>query len=155
MVKIDENLWKQAHVSTAGEGTNLSQLNHDLVVLFFYPRANTPGCTKEAIGFGEQLAAFHREGCEVIGISADSLKKQQNFKAKYDMPIDLIADTEEALCQALDVIQEKNMYGKKFMGIVRSTFVMNQQGEVLREWRKVKVPGHVDEVLAAVVELSD
>lgn len=155
MVKIDENLWNQDLVSTAESGTNLSQLDHGKVVLFFYPRANTPGCTKEAIGFGEQLAAFHKAGCEVIGVSADSLKKQQNFKAKYDMPIDLVADTEEQLCQALDVIKEKNMYGKKFMGIVRSTFILNQKGEVLREWRTVKVPGHVDEVLAEVIELSD
>ena len=153
MVKIDEKVWQQAHISTQESPLKLNDLPHKHVVLFFYPRANTPGCTKESIAFGDHVKAFHEAGCGVYGVSADSLKKQQNFKSKYDMPIDLIADTEEVLCQAFDVIKEKNMYGKKFMGIVRSTFVLNQQGEVVAEWRKVKVPGHVEEVLHSVTNL--
>ncbi|WP_154224556.1 peroxiredoxin [Marinicella rhabdoformis] len=153
MVKIDKKVWQYAHKSTNESDLILNELSHKYVVLFFYPRANTPGCTKESVAFGEQIEAFNQADCAVYGISADSLKKQQNFKAKYDMPIDLIADTEEVLCHAFDVIQEKNMYGKKFMGIVRSTFVLNQKGEVLAEWRKVKVPGHVKEVLQSVTNL--
>lgn len=153
MVKIDEKVWQQAHISTQESPLTLSELSHKHVVLFFYPRANTPGCTKESIAFGEHIQAFNEAGCEVYGVSADSLKKQQNFKAKYNMPIELIADTEEVLCHAFDVIKEKNMYGKKFMGIVRSTFVLNKQGEVVAEWRKVKVPGHVEEVLQSVTNL--
>ncbi len=153
MVKIDKKVWQQAHITTGEKPLVLSELTDDCVVLFFYPRANTPGCTKESIAFGEHLEAFKAAGCAVFGVSADSLKKQQNFKAKYDMPFDLVADVEEQLCQAFDVIKEKNMYGKKFMGIVRSTFVLNQQGEVLAEWRKVKVPGHVEEVLQTVTNL--
>ncbi len=154
MVKINQKVWQQNHLGTQAEPVNFSELPEAYIVLFFYPRANTPGCTKESIAFGELLNAFSDINCAVYGISADPLKKQQNFKAKYDMPIDLIADTEETLCHAFDVIKEKNMYGKKFMGIVRSTFVLNSKGEVLAEWRKVKVDGHAEEVLQTVKGLA-
>ena len=120
----------------------------------FYPRANTPGCTNESKDFSTHYQAFKEAGCEVFGVSMDSLKKQQNFKNKYDMPFELIADTDEWLCQELDVIKEKKMYGKTFMGIERSTFIVNSAGEILKTWRKVKVPGHVEEVLDAVKALS-
>lgn len=154
MVKIDHKSWYHAHVNTSDHPIQLGEVSTDYVVLFFYPRANTPGCTKESIAFGELLSSFEQANCTVLGVSADSLKKQQNFKNKYDMPIELIADTEEVLCQAFDVIKEKSMYGKKFMGIVRSTFVLNRAGEVLAEWRKVKVDGHADAVLQTVTELQ-
>ena len=103
--------------------------------------------------FGEHLAEFNGADCDVYGTSQHSVKKQQNFKTKYNMPFELIADVDEVLCHAFDVIKEKSMYGKKFMGIVRSTFILNQQGEVLAEWRKVKVDGHVEEVLQSVTNL--
>ncbi len=120
---------------------------------FFYPRANTPGCSTESQDFSTHYQAFKAAGCEVLGISADSLKKQQNFKAKFNMPFELIADTEEVVCQAFAVIKEKKMYGKTFMGIERSTFVLNAEGEILQAWRKVKVPGHVEEVLTSVKDM--
>lgn len=154
MVKIADKIWQMKHLSTADEPINLANLHSEYVVLFFYPRANTPGCTKESVAFSERLEQFAQQNCAVFGVSADSVKKQQNFKHKYDMKIDLIADVDEVLCNAFEVIKEKSMYGKKFMGIVRSSFILNQEGEVLFEWRKVKVDGHVDEVLQKLKELG-
>lgn len=154
MVKIDDKIRKTSFLSTADKPVALEGLRSKYVVLFFYPRANTPGCTKESIAFSEHLERFVERDCVVFGVSADSLKKQQNFKAKYDMKVDLIADVDELLCNSFEVIKEKNMYGRKFMGIVRSTFILSSKGEVLFEWRKVKVDGHVDEVLQKLKELG-
>lgn len=153
MVKISKKVWEHQLMFTDGETKGLSQLVENYAVLYFYPRANTPGCTNESIDFSQSHEDFKALGCEVYGVSMDSLKKQQNFKNKYDMPFELIADVDEILCQALDVIKEKSMYGKKFMGIVRSTFLVDKSGNIVKEWRQVKVPGHVEEVLTAVKEL--
>jgi len=125
----------------------LSKLKGQKVVLFFYPRDNTPGCTKEGEGFRDQYKKFKKLGAEIFGISRDSLKSHEKFKEKFDFPFELISDEDEELCQTFEVIKEKNMYGKKVLGIERSTFVLDENGKLIKEWRKVKVPGHVDEVL--------
>ncbi|MCB1582707.1 MAG: peroxiredoxin [Marinicella sp.] len=150
MVKIDDKVWQHRNQLTNGSERSLQELVKDKLVVFFYPRANTPGCTTESKEFSEQQKAFEALNCTVVGVSMDGLKKQQNFKNKYQMTIELIADVEGKLCEAFDVIKEKKMYGKTFMGIERSTFVLNHQGEILYEWRKVKVNGHVDAVLTEV-----
>lgn len=153
MVKISDKDWQHKNLLTDSSEQSLKELVRDKLVLFFYPRANTPGCTTESNEFSENLEAFAALECSLVGVSMDSLKKQQNFKNKYQMTIELIADIEGKLCEAFDVIKEKKMYGKTFMGIERSTFILNKQGEVLHEWRKVKVNGHVDEVLTKVKSL--
>ena len=153
MVKINNKVWQHEFQFTDGELMALGKVVKKYAVLYFYPRANTPGCATESQDFTTDYALFKSLDCEILGISMDSLKKQQNFKNKYDMPFELVADVEEVLCQEFNVIKEKNMYGKKFMGIERSTFIINSSGEVLQSWRKVKVPGHVQNVLASVKEL--
>ncbi|VAW43856.1 Thiol peroxidase, Bcp-type [hydrothermal vent metagenome] len=153
MVKINNKIWQHEFQLTNGELAVLNKVIKKYAVLYFYPRANTPGCTTECQDFSTEYTAFKMLECEVLGVSMDSLKKQQNFKNKYDMPFELVADVDETLCQEFEVIKEKNMYGKKFMGIERSTFLINSSGEVLQSWRKVKVPGHVQDVLTAVEEL--
>ena len=122
-------------------------------VLYFYPKDDTPGCTLEGKDFRDQHAKFKRLGVRVLGVSRDSLASHARFQGKYDLPFDLIADTDEALCRQFDVIKEKNMYGRKVLGIERSTFLVDADGVLRREWRKVKVDGHVGEVLAAAAEL--
>jgi len=153
MVKINNKVWQHELQLTNGELAGLNKVVKKYAVLYFYPRANTPGCTTESQDFSTEYTVFKTLECEVLGVSMDSLKKQQNFKNKYDMPFELVADVDETLCQEFEVIKEKNMYGKKFMGIERSTFLINSSGEVLQSWRKVKVPGHVQDVLTAVEEL--
>lgn len=140
--------------ATSGEVVNLSALKGSIVVLYFYPKDSTPGCTNEAKDFTQQLAKFRRAGAEVFGISRDSLASHERFKEKQGIKFELISDPEEKLCQLFDVIHEKNMYGKKVLGIVRSTFIIDKAGKLAREWRKVKVAGHVDEVLAAVKDIA-
>ena len=134
-----------------GGGTvRLSDLQGGPVVLFFYPRDNTPGCTKESIGFSEQLGAFERRGVRVFGISKDSVASHDNFADKHDLAVPLLSDEAGQTCEDYGVWKEKKMYGKTFMGIERSTFLISADGRILQVWRKVKVPGHVEEVLNAV-----
>ncbi len=121
-------------------------------VLYFYPRDNTPGCTTEAIDFTKKAAQFRKLGARVIGVSQDSLASHEKFRARHDLGIDLLSDEKGALCDRFGVIQEKSLYGRKFRGIVRSTYVLDKSGKPLREWTKVKVAGHVDEVLAFLKE---
>lgn len=116
-------------------------------VLFFYPRDNTPGCTMEAKDFTKALPRFKKLGARVLGVSQDSAASHEKFRAKQKLAIELISDPEGELCGKFGVIQEKSLYGRKFLGIVRSTYVLDENGKVLKEWTKVKVPGHVDEVL--------
>lgn len=133
-----------------GGEISLSALRGGTVVLFFYPRDDTPGCTKESIGFSEQLQAFADAGAHVFGISRDSVAKHDKFVAKHSLATPLLSDEGSSVCEDYGVWVEKNMYGRKSMGIERSTFVIDAEGKVARVWRKVKVPGHVDEVLEAV-----
>ncbi|MBY6204964.1 peroxiredoxin family protein [Halomonas denitrificans] len=123
------------------------------LVVYFYPRDNTPGCTRESEAFRDLNDQFEKLGARIVGVSRDSVKSHENFRGNYDLPFPLIADTDEQLCRQFDVIKEKNMYGKKVMGIERSTFLIGADGDIVREWRKVKVPGHAEEVLDAVREL--
>lgn len=136
-----------------GDPISLSALRPAPVVLFFYPRDNTPGCTKEAIGFTEALAEFAAAGAQVFGISKDSLAAHAKFRAKKTLGVSLLSDENDEVCEAYGVWAEKNMYGKKFMGIVRSTFLIDSKGNLAGVWRKVKVAGHVEEVLQAVKNL--
>ncbi len=128
----------------------LSDLRGNAVILFFYPRDDTPGCTKESIGFSEQLQAFADAGAQVFGISRDSVAKHDKFVAKHNLTTPLLSDEGSTVCEDYGVWVEKNMYGKKSMGIERSTFLIDTDGKIARVWRKVKVPGHVEEVLEAV-----
>ena len=121
-----------------------------LTVLYFYPKDNTPGCTTEAQGFRDQHAAFVAAGARVLGVSRDSIKSHENFKAKFELPFELISDPEETVCNLFAVMKLKSMYGKQVRGIERSTFVIDGAGNILRQWRGLKVPGHVEEVLAFV-----
>ncbi|TMV06431.1 thioredoxin-dependent thiol peroxidase [Ruegeria sediminis] len=136
-----------------GGEVTLSDLRGRAVVLFFYPRDDTPGCTKESIGFSERLAAFSEAGAEVFGISRDSVAKHDKFVAKHGLTTPLLSDEGSTVCEDYGVWVEKNMYGKKYKGIERTTFLIDAEGRINRIWHKVKVPGHVDEVLEAVKAL--
>jgi len=131
-----------------------SDLKGKNVVLYFYPKDNTPGCTLEAQDFRDHYEKFRRLKTEIIGVSRDSSKSHDGFREKYCLPFELISDTEEKLCRIFDVIKEKNMYGRKVLGIERSTFILDKQGILRREYRGVKVDGHVADVLADLRDLS-
>lgn len=131
----------------------LKELRGKNVVLYFYPKDNTSGCTKESCDFKTHHAKFNRRNTIILGISRDSIDSHNRFKEKFGFPFDLLSDPDEKACNAYDVIKQKNMYGRKFMGIERSTFLIDEKGKLRNEWRKVKVKGHVEEVLNAVREL--
>ncbi|MGG7644121.1 thioredoxin-dependent thiol peroxidase [Rhodovulum sp. YNF3179] len=133
-----------------GDMVTLSALQPKAVVLYFYPRDDTSGCTKEALGFTEHADAFAAAGAVVLGVSKDSVAKHEKFVSKYDLGVALLSDEEGDVCERYGVWTEKKMYGKSFMGIERATFLIDGAGRVARVWRKVKVPGHVEEVLDAV-----
>ena len=132
---------------TGGKAFNLAETEEQLLVLYFYPKDNTPGCTTEGTQFRDLYPEFQKLGCGVYGISRDSLKSHGNFKAKHGFPFDLLSDSDEKLCNQFGVIKMKNMYGRQVRGIERSTFVLDRDRVICREWRGVKVPGHVQEVL--------
>jgi peroxiredoxin Q/BCP len=135
--------------STQGQ-VSLDSLRGNRAVLYFYPKDSTPGCTTEAQDFRDAYQEFVDAGCQVIGISRDSLKSHANFGDKQNLPFPLISDADETLCQMFGVIKMKNMYGKQVRGIERSTFLIDADGTLLREWRGLRVAGHVDDVLQAV-----
>lgn len=135
--------------ATGGKKISLAALKGKQVVLYFYPRDNTPGCTSEGQDFRDHYAAFVKANTEVLGISCDSLASHEKFSDKQGFPFALLSDEDGAVSRQYDVIKMKNMYGKQFEGIERSTFLIGADGKLLRVWRKVKVPGHVAEVLAA------
>ena len=139
--------------SDTGETVSLAGLKGQAFVLFFYPRDNTPGCTTEAKGFSADLGTFEAAGARVFGVSKDSLESHGKFRAKQELTVPLLSDEHGSLCEDLDVWKEKKMYGKSFMGVERSTFLIDGAGTVVRAWLKVKVPGHVEDVLAAVKAL--
>ena len=139
---------------TGGVTFQLSKAKHKFVVLYFYPKDNTPGCTTQGTQFRDLHKEFQKLDCGIYGISRDSLKSHENFKAKFGFPFELLSDAEEEACAQFGVIKMKNMYGKKVRGIERSTFVLDRQRAIRREWRGVKVPGHVQEVLDFVKALK-
>ena len=136
-----------------GGKVKLAALKGRIVVLYFYPKDNTPGCTTEGCDFAAAHGRFEKAGAVILGVSRDSLKSHESFKAKMGFPFELIADPDETLCEAFGVMKLKNMYGKQVRGIERSTFVIDGDGKLRGAWRGVKVPGHVDEVLAFVQSL--
>jgi len=136
--------------ATGDKEFTLSDHTGKYVVLYFYPKDNTPGCTNESIEFNELSPKFKKKNCVIFGISRDSIKSHENFKSKYDFQFELISDPDESVCKMFDVIKMKNMYGKQVRGIERSTFLIGPEGTVVQEWRKVKVPGHAQEVLDSI-----
>jgi peroxiredoxin Q/BCP len=137
---------------TLGDGSSLSlaALKGKWVVVFFYPKDSTPGCTSEAKDFRDLYAQFQERNAEVVGVSRDSVRSHANFAAKQSLPFPLVSDADETWCQAFDVIHEKVLYGKRYLGVVRSTFLIDPHGKVAAEWRGVKVPGHAQAVLERV-----
>jgi peroxiredoxin Q/BCP len=152
-VAIDSKVPDFSATATGGE-FRLADHKGRTLVLYFYPKDNTPGCTTEGSDFARSHGKFVKAGAVVAGVSRDSLKSHEGFKAKMKFPFELISDPEEQLCELFGVIKMKNMYGKKVRGIERSTFVIDGMGKLRREWRGVKVPNHVDEVLAYVQSLA-
>ena len=153
-VELDKKVPDFNAASTGEKTFKLSEFKDKNLVVYFYPKDNTSGCTREGQDFRDNYSKFKRNKAIVVGVSRDSLKSHENFKAKQEFPFDLLSDQNEALCTLFDVIKEKNMYGRKVMGIERSTFLIDKRGKLRKEWRKVKVDGHVEEVLAAVRELN-
>ncbi len=137
-----------------GETLKLSKLKGKPVVVYFYPKDDTSGCTAEAKDFSCLMDKFHAAGAEVVGISPDGVASKQKFRKKYDLTVTLVADADKTAAEAYGVWVEKSMYGKKYMGVERSTFLIDKGGKVAKAWRKVKVPGHADEVLRAVEDLE-
>jgi len=140
--------------STGDAEMRLKDLRGKNVVLYFYPKDNTPGCTLEGQDFRDLHAKFRRRNTVVFGVSRDSLASHEKFRAKQKFPFDLLSDPDETLCRQFDVIQEKSLYGRKFMGVVRSTFLIDADGKLRGEWRNVKVKGHAQAVLDAVADLD-
>jgi peroxiredoxin Q/BCP len=139
--------------STGGKPWKLSAIRGRPVVIYFYPKDNTSGCTSESVAFGDLHDAFLKARAVVVGVSPDSLASHERFKAKYGFPFELLSDEDRKACALFGVWKEKSMYGRKYMGVERSTFLIDAEGVLRREWRKVKVNGHAEEVLTAVREL--
>lgn len=138
---------------TGGGSWKSSEAAGKKLVIYFYPRDNTTGCTAEGEAFRDLSPAFKKANTVILGVSPDTLASHEKFKAKYQFPFELLSDESQALCQLFDVIKEKSMYGRKFMGVERSTFLFGADGVLRQEWRKVRVPGHADAVLEAVTSL--
>ncbi len=153
-ISLDQAVADFTVPATSGKQITLSALKGQQVVIYFYPKDSTPGCTTQGQGFRDQYAAFKAANTEVLGVSRDSLKSHENFKAKQEFPFELLSDKDEALCQLFDVIKLKKLYGKEYLGVDRSTFLIDGNGVLRQEWRGVKVPGHVDAVLAAAQALN-
>ena len=153
MVNIGEKVANFSLPATGDKNVSLDDFKGANLVIYFYPKDSTPGCTLEGQDFRDNYAGFKKSGTTVLGVSRDSLKAHENFKARQEFPFDLLSDAEEKLCRQFDVIHEKNMYGRKVMGIVRSTFLIDGDGVLQKEWRKVRVKGHVKEVLEAARSL--
>ena len=152
-IALDKKVLPFKIFSSSGKMVSLSELKGKKIVLYFYPKDNTPGCTTESIEFNQLLPHFKKENCAVFGISRDSLKSHEKFIAKYELKFELLSDENEELCQIFDVIKEKNMYGKKVMGIERSTFVIDEDQKLIGEFRKIKAAGHAAEILNFIKNL--
>jgi thioredoxin-dependent peroxiredoxin len=152
-MKPGDKLPDLALPATGGKDLSLKSYKGKKLIVYFYPKDNTPGCTQEGQDFRDQYPGFVKAGAEILGISKDSVRSHENFAAKYSFPFPLLSDAEGAACAAFDVIKEKSMYGKKYLGVERSTFLFDTKGQLAREWRGVKVKGHAEEVLEAVKQL--
>lgn len=154
-VAIDQPVSDFQVQATSGQAVSLSELKGQQVVIYFYPKDSTPGCTTEGQDFRDHHAQFQAANTVVFGVSRDSLKSHENFKAKQSFPFELISDKDEALCQLFDVIKLKKLYGKEYLGVDRSTFLIDKEGVLRQEWRGVKVPGHVTAVLEQAQALNN
>jgi len=153
-IVLNKTLPEFEALATGGIKVTNSSLHGRIVVLYFYPKDNTPGCTTEAMQFRDKFKDFTKAGAVILGVSRDNMRSHDGFKEKLELPFELIADTEEKLCHMFGVVKNKIMYGKKVKGIERSTFLVGPDGVLRAEWRGLKVPGHVDEVLKAVKALK-
>ncbi len=154
MIQVELGKKVPAWTAESSQGTiSLADFAGKRVVLYFYPKDSTPGCTTQAQGFRDFIEDFKAANTVIIGVSSDSLKSHQNFITKQELPFTLISDPEEALCEMFGVMKMKNMYGKQVRGIERSTFLINEEGVLIQEWRGLKVPGHVEKVLETVKAL--
>ncbi len=147
MVNIGEKVASFSLPATGDKYVSLDDFKGTNLVIYFYPKDSTPGCTQEGLDFKELSAKFRRQNTVIFGVSRDSIASHEKFRAKQGFPFDLLSDPDEKLCKAFDVIHEKTLYGRKFMGVVRSTFLIDNDGKLREEWRKVKVKGHAAEVL--------
>ena len=154
-VAIDQPVPDFNAAATSGQQVSLNALKGRQVVIYFYPKDSTPGCTTEGQGFRDQYPAFQAANTLIFGVSRDSLKSHENFKCKQEFPFELISDKDEALCQLFDVIKLKKLYGKEYLGVDRSTFLIDKDGVLRHEWRGVKVPGHVEAVLEQAKALNN
>lgn len=154
-VKIGDVIQDTPLPATGGKEIKVSDYRGKNLVLFFYPKASTPGCAQEGRDFRDAMESLRDLHTEVLGASRDGVKAQENFKAKQELPFDLLSDKEELLCRQFDVIKLKKLYGRESMGIERSTFLIDADGVLRKEWRKVKVKGHVTEVLETVQALCE
>ncbi|WP_353155473.1 peroxiredoxin [Herminiimonas fonticola] len=151
---LNRNVPDFSAAMTGNQTFQLSDYKGKKIVLYFYPKDNTPGCTTEGIQFREMYSQFQAANAEIFGVSRDSIRSHEGFKEKLALPFELISDPDETLCTMFDVMKMKNMYGKKVRGIERSTFIIDESGKLVKEWRGVKVPGHIDEVLEFVKALT-
>jgi len=150
LAKIGNKVTDIKLAATGAQVIRLSDFKGKNIVLYFYPKDSTPGCTLEGQDFRDNKSKFSARNTVILGVSRDSIKSHENFKSKQSFSFDLLSDPDEKLCKQFDVIKEKNMYGKKVMGIERSTFLIDKNGVLVKEWRKVKVKGHVEEVLEEI-----
>jgi peroxiredoxin Q/BCP len=139
--------------ATGDQTLSLADFKGKNLVIYFYPKDNTPGCTTEGQDFRDHFKQFQKHNTEILGVSRDSIRTHENFRKKHEFPFDLLSDVDEEMCKAFDVIKQKKLYGREYMGIERSTFLIDAQGKLKQEWRKLKVKGHVEEVLEAVKAL--
>lgn len=153
-VQPGEKIANFTRPATGDQEISLSDLEGKRVVLYFYPKDSTPGCTTEGQNFRDHIDEFTALNTVILGVSRDSMKRHENFKAKQCFPFELLSDEDESLCNQFDVIKKKKLYGKEYMGIDRSTFLLDETGTLVKEWRGVKVKGHVDEVLQTVKSLG-
>ena len=153
MPDIGKKVPKLKGVLHDGSTLALADLRGQAVVVYFYPKDNTPGCTNEAHGFRDLYKQFRKAGCEILGVSRDSAASHAKFREKHALPFPLVADTDEAWCNAFGVLGEKTLYGRKFVGVIRSTFLVDAEGTLVAEWRNVRVPGHAAAVLERATPL--
>lgn len=149
-IKIGNKAPKLSGTTQSGDTLKLANLRQQWVVLYFYPKDNTTGCTREAGDFRDLYTKFKRRGAAIVGVSRDSARSHHGFKEKLGLPFTLVADTDEAWCKAFDVIRKKKLYGREYLGVDRSTFLIDPDGRLVQEWRGVKVPGHAEAVLDAI-----
>jgi len=152
-VALDKKVPAFSCAATGGKRWKLADAAGKKLVMYFYPRDNTSGCMQEGLAFGELYPKLKKADAIIVGVSMDSMQSHEKFKAKMEFPFDLLADEDRTLCELFDVYKEKSMYGRKYMGIERSTFLIDERGVLRREWRKVKVPGHAQAVLEAILAL--